>query len=88
MTTVMMKTPLLLHKPKQNTHPTHTQVGGWESHITLKCTCNNHQYTGKLMGSGNSNGIGYAGVLKMQEHEKHVNNMQMRQTDKSWQMTS
>ena len=26
--TVMMKTPLLLHKPKQNTHPAHTQVGG------------------------------------------------------------
>ena len=24
---VMRKTPLLLYKPKQNTHPTHTQVG-------------------------------------------------------------
>ena len=26
---VMRKTPLLIHKSKQNTHPTHTQVGGW-----------------------------------------------------------
>ena len=26
---VMMKTPLLLHKPKQHTHPIHTKVGGW-----------------------------------------------------------
>ena len=28
-TNVMKKTPLLLHKHKQNTHPNHTQVGGW-----------------------------------------------------------
>ena len=36
----------------------------------------------------NGNGKGYAGIPKMHEHEKHVNDMQMRQTDESWGMTS
>ena len=35
-----------------------------------------------LWGSGNSNGKGYVGILKMQEHEKHVDIMQTMQIDK------
>ena len=33
--------------------------------------------------TGNEHGNGYAGMTKMQEHEKHVNDVQTSQADES-----